>query len=148
MNFISNIIYFFMNKEFMIFLLIGFFNTLFAMILTYSMYNLLHSGYYISSFTGTFSAAVLGFFLNRRITFSSNCKIFSSMVKFFTIILLSYIVSFTLSHKLFLYIFTALNFDLSVSIIEQTAILFAQIIFTLLNFAGQKLWTFKNSGRI
>ena len=123
MNFISNIIYFFMNKEFMIFLLIGFFNTLFAMILTYSMYNLLHSGYYISSFTGTFSAAVLGFFL-------------------------SYIVSFTLSHKLFLYIFTALNFDLSVSIIEQTAILFAQIIFTLLNFAGQKLWTFKNRGRI
>lgn len=65
MNFISNIIYFFMNKEFMIFLLIGFFNTLFAMILTYSMYNLLHSGYYISSFTGTFSAAVLGFFLNK-----------------------------------------------------------------------------------
>ena len=141
MNFISNIIYFFMNKEFMIFLLIGFFIILFAMILTYSMYNLLHSGYYISSFTGTFSAAVLGFFLNRRITFSS-------MVKFFTIILLSYIVSFTLSHKLFLYIFTALNFDLSVSIIEQTAILFAQIIFTLLNFAGQKLWTFKNRGRI
>lgn len=144
---INKFIYFFLNKEFMLFLLIGFFNTVFAMIVTYSIYNLLHLGYYISSFTGTFSAAVLGFFLNRKFTFSSDCKIFSSMAKFFTVILLSYIIAFTLSHKLFLYIFSILNFDLSISIIEQTAILFAQILFTLINFTGQKLWTFGNRER-
>lgn len=143
MHFISNIIYFFMNKEFIIFLVIGLVNTLFAMAVTYSIYNLLHLGYYISSFTGTFSAAVLGFFLNRKITFSSDCKILSSMIKFFTVILLSYIIAFTLSHKLFLYIFSVVNVNLSISIIEQIAILFAQIIFTLINFTGQKLWTFK-----
>lgn len=143
MHFISNIIYFFMNKEFIIFLVIGLVNTLFAMAITYSIYNLLHLGYYISSFTGTFSAAVLGFFLNRKITFSSDCKILSSMIKFFTVILLSYIIAFTLSHKLFLYIFSVVNLNLSVSFIEQIAILFAQIIFTLINFTGQKLWTFK-----
>lgn len=144
MNIISKIIKFFINKEFMIFLLIGFFNTIFAMFITYSIYNLLHLGYYISSFIGTFSAAALGFFLNRKFTFSSNCKIFSSMIKFFTIILLSYLISFTISHKLFIYIFSILNLNLSISMIEQIAILFAQIIFTLLNFTGQKLWTFMN----
>ena len=143
MHFISNMIYFFMNKEFIIFLVIGLVNTIFAMAVTYSIYNLLHLGYYISSFTGTFSAAVLGFFLNRKITFSSDCKILSSMIKFFTVILLSYVIAFTLSHKLFLYIFSAVNLNLSISIIEQIAILFAQIIFTLINFTGQKLWTFK-----
>lgn len=143
---INKFIYFFLNKEFMLFLLIGFFNTVFAMIVTYSIYNLLHLGYYISSFTGTFSAAVLGFFLNRKFTFSSDCKIFSSMVKFFAVILLSYITAFTLSHKLFLHIFSVLNFDLSINIIEQTAILFAQVLFTLINFTGQKLWTFGNRG--
>lgn len=143
MHFISNIIYFFMNKEFIIFLVIGLVNTIFAMAVTYSIYNLLHLGYYISSFTGTFSAAVLGFFLNRKITFSSDCKILSSMIKFFTVILLSYVIAFTLSHKLFLYIFSVVNLSLSISIIEQIAILFAQIIFTLINFTGQKLWTFK-----
>lgn len=143
MHFISNIIYFFMNKEFIIFLVIGLVNTIFAMAITYSIYNLLHLGYYISSFTGTFSAAVLGFFLNRKITFSSDCKILSSMIKFFTVILLSYVIAFTLSHKLFLYIFSVVNLNLSVSFIEQIAILFAQIIFTLINFTGQKLWTFK-----
>lgn len=143
MHFISNIIYFFMNKEFIIFLVIGLVNTIFAMAVTYSIYNLLHLGYYISSFTGTFSAAVLGFFLNRKITFSSDCKILSSMIKFFTVILLSYVIAFTLSHKLFLYIFSVVNLNLSISIIEQIAILFAQIIFTLINFTGQKLWTFK-----
>ena len=143
MHFISNIIYFFMNKEFIIFLVIGLVNTLFSMAVTYSIYNLLHLRYYISSFTGTFSVAVLGFFLNRRFTFSSDCKILSSMIKFFTVILLSYIIAFTLSHKLFLYIFSVVNLNLSISIIEQIAILFAQIIFTLINFTGQKLWTFK-----
>lgn len=143
MHFISNITYFFMNKEFIIFLVIGLVNTIFAMAVTYSIYNLLHLGYYISSFTGTFSAAVLGFFLNRKITFSSDCKILSSMIKFFTVILLSYVIAFTLSHKLFLYIFSVVNLNLSISIIEQIAILFAQIIFTLINFTGQKLWTFK-----
>lgn len=143
MHFISNMIYFFMNKEFIIFLVIGLVNTIFAMAVTYSIYNLLHLGYYISSFTGTFSAAVLGFFLNRKITFSSDCKILSSMIKFFTVILLSYVIAFTLSHKLFLYIFSVVNLNLSISIIEQIAILFAQIIFTLINFTGQKLWTFK-----
>lgn len=143
MHFISNVIYFFMNKEFIIFLVIGLVNTIFAMAVTYSIYNLLHLGYYISSFTGTFSAAVLGFFLNRKITFSSDCKILLSMIKFFTVILLSYVIAFTLSHKLFLYIFSVVNLNLSISIIEQIAILFAQIIFTLINFTGQKLWTFK-----
>lgn len=143
MHLISNMIYFFMNKEFIIFLVIGLVNTIFAMAVTYSIYNLLHLGYYISSFTGTFSAAVLGFFLNRKITFSSDCKILSSMIKFFTVILLSYVIAFTLSHKLFLYIFSVVNLNLSISIIEQIAILFAQIIFTLINFTGQKLWTFK-----
>lgn len=143
MHLISNMIYFFMNKEFIIFLVIGLVNTIFAMAVTYSIYNLLHLGYYISSFTGTFSAAVLGFFLNRKITFSSDCKILSSMIKFFTVILLSYVIAFTLSHKLFLYIFSVVNLSLSISIIEQIAILFAQIIFTLINFTGQKLWTFK-----
>lgn len=143
MHFINNIIYFFMNKEFIIFLVIGLVNTLFAMAITYSIYNLLHLGYYISSFIGTFSAAVLGFFLNRKITFSSDCKILSSMIKFFTVILLSYVIAFTLSHKLFLYIFSVVNLNLSISFIEQIAILFAQIIFTLINFTGQKLWTFK-----
>lgn len=143
MHFISNITYFFMNKEFIIFLVIGLVNTIFAMVVTYSIYNLLHLGYYISSFTGTFSAAVLGFFLNRKITFSSDCKILLSMIKFFTVILLSYVIAFTLSHKLFLYIFSVVNLNLSISIIEQIAILFAQIIFTLINFTGQKLWTFK-----
>lgn len=143
MKLINNIINFFLNKEFMIFLLIGLFNTLFAMLITYSIYNLLHLGYYLSSFTGTFSAAVLGFFLNRRFTFSSDCKIFVSIVKFFTVIFLSYLIAFTLTHKLFLYVFSILNLDLSISVIEQIAILFAQIIFTLLNFTGQKLWTFK-----
>lgn len=143
MHLISNMIYFFMNKEFIIFLVIGLVNTIFAMAVTYSIYNLLHLGYYVSSFTGTFSAAVLGFFLNRKITFSSDCKILSSMIKFFTVILLSYVIAFTLSHKLFLYIFSVVNLNLSISIIEQIAILFAQIIFTLINFTGQKLWTFK-----
>ena len=143
MHFISNMIYFFMNKEFIIFLVIGLVNTIFAMAVTYSIYNLLHLGYYISSFTGTFSAAVLGFFLNRRFTFSSDCKIFSSMVKFFTVILICYLLAFTLTHKLFLYIFSILDLGLSINIIEQIAILFAQILFTLLNFTGQKLWTFK-----
>ena len=65
------------------------------------------------------------------------------MIKFFTVILLSYVIAFTLSHKLFLYIFSVVNLNLSISIIEQIAILFAQIIFTLINFTGQKLWTFK-----
>lgn len=148
MTFINKLISFFLNKEFMVFLLIGFFNTLFAMIVTYSLYNLLHLGYYVSSFTGTFSAAVLGFFLNRKFAFSSDCKIFSSMIKFFTVILICYLIAFTLTHKLFLYLFSMLNLGLSISIIEQIAILFAQVLFTLLNYTGQKLWTFKNREQI
>lgn len=148
MTLINKLISFFLNKEFMIFLFIGFFNTLFAMVITYSIYNLLHLGYYISSFTGTFSAAVLGFFLNRKFAFSSDCKIFSSMVKFFTVILICYLLAFTLTHKLFLYIFSILDLGLSINIIEQIAILFAQILFTLLNFTGQKLWTFKNKDKM
>ena len=143
MTFMNKLISFFLNKEFMIFLLIGFFNTIFAMVITYSLYNLFHLGYYISSFTGTFCAAVLGYFLNRKFAFSSDSKILSSMIKFFTVILICYFIAFTLTHKLFLYIFSMLDLGLSISIIEQIAILFAQILFTLLNFTGQKLWAFK-----
>ncbi len=142
-NNINKFVYFFINKEFIIFLLVGLFNTAIAMIITYSLYNFLHFGYYLSSFIGVFIAAIIGFFLNRRFTFKSNCSILSSMVKFFTIILCSYIIAFTLSHKIFLYIFKVFEFNISINIIEQIAILFAQIIFTLFNFTFQKLWTFK-----
>lgn len=143
MSFLNRFLIFFFNKEFALFLAIGFFNTFISMGITYSLYNFTVLGYYMSSFIGVFIAAIIGFFMNRKYTFASNNKIFLSIIKFFIVIFIAYIIAFSLSLRVLTYIFLLINMDVSVYIVEQIAILIAQILFTLINFTGQKIWTFK-----
>lgn len=143
MSFLNRFLVFFFNREFALFLAIGIFNTFISMGIAYSLYHFTNLGYYISSFVGVFVAAIIGFFMNRKYTFSSNNKVFLSIIKFFIVIFIAYIIAFSLSLRMLTYIFLLINSDISVRIIEQIAILIAQIIFTLINFTGQKIWTFK-----
>ncbi|MBP8313880.1 hypothetical protein J4G49_14660, partial [Clostridium neonatale] len=69
--------------------------------------------------------------------------ILESIIKFSIVIIISYFVAFGVSRPLVKLAFNSININLEVKILEQIGMIFAQGIFTIINFLGQKLWAFK-----
>ncbi len=133
----------FFNKSFLYFLIIGGANTILSLGIMLLLYNALSFGYWLSSATSFFICSIISYILNRRISFKSNAPILSSAIKFSIVIAVCYFIAFSLAKPIMLYIVSFFDISMSLSLIEQLAMLIAQAIFTTLNFLGQKLWAFK-----
>ncbi len=125
------------------FIVVGVVNTLFSMLLMFLLYNLLHFGYWGSSSISYILASILSFVLNKSFTFKNKDSILKTAVKFSINVAICYVLAYSVSKPLVILILS--KFSLSSEIIDQAAMLFGMVIFTMLNYVGQRFFAFKNT---
>lgn len=122
------------------FVLVGVINTLFGMTIMFILYNLFGVSYWWSSAANYFFGSILSFILNKRFTFHHKGHFLSSAVKFVFCIVVCYLIAYGVAKPLM----THLLSGSSIAIQENVAMLVGAILFTALNYLGQKFFAFKD----
>ena len=132
---------FFWDRSLLFFLIIGALNTLVSMVGSQLLLGAL--GYWGSTALMFTVCSVFSFIFNRRYSFQSKAPLLQSAVRFTVVIAVCYLVSFGLSDVLVPWVVAAFAWPISVEWVTRIAMLVAQVIFTGMNYLGQRLWAFK-----
>lgn len=130
------------SMQFLRFLIVGMLNTMVGMGLMFLLKNGLDWPYWHSTFTGNSIGAAVSFILNRAFTFQSSVPVRVGAPRFVLVILVSYILSFSVSHSITERINESTIHDLYLSL-DSIAIILGSIFYTITNFIGQKVFVFK-----
>ncbi len=121
------------------FLLIGVVNTLVGMGVMFALYNLLHVGYWLSSAANYVVGSLLSFFLNRRFTFRDGEKGWKPFLRFVVQIAVCYLLAYGLARPLAGRLLAGAGEGAR----DNAAMLAGSVIFTGLNYLGQRFFTFR-----
>lgn len=121
------------------FIIVGVVNTLFGMGLMFVLYNVFHVSYWWSSAANYFFGSILSFILNKFYTFRHHGSTWRSAVKFTLNILVCYLIAYGVAKPLMLWILSGRSLQLQ----ENAAMLTGAVLFTALNYAGQRFFAFK-----
>lgn len=121
------------------FVLVGAVNTLFGAGIMFIFYNCLHLSYWLSSASNYFFGSILSYFLNKHFTFRRTERSAKYIVRFVINISVCYFAAYSVAKPLI----TQLLASASVTAQENIAMLAGMVIFTVLNYFGQKLFAFK-----
>lgn len=133
----------FFDISFLIFLIVGGINYILSLMIMFGLYNLRNLGYWSSSAIAFAICSVFSFILNKKFSFKSDVSLGSSAVRFSIVILVSYAIAFSVSKYAILGLNKSLVLGFEQKLVEQIAMVFAQFIFTFINFIGQRFWVFK-----
>ena len=133
------------NNSFSRFIIVGIINTIVGTAIMLVFYNVFHLGYWFSSASNYVLASILSYFLNKYYTFKNKEKGWKPAIRFALNIALCYLVAFGVAKPCVRWILYTIGTDLSVSWIENIAMLFGSGLFVLINYLGQRFFAFKNS---
>lgn len=125
------------------FILVGIVNTVFGTSIMFFCSEILNLGYWLSSGANYFFGSILSFYLNRRFTFSSTERGWKVVLRFILNILVCWILAYGIAEQLALLLLK--NTALSLKRQEQVALLFGMVLFTAMNYLGQRFFTFKGN---
>ena len=126
------------------FLLVGVVNTLVGYGVMFGLYNLagLHlwgdPGYWISSAANYLVGSVVSFFLNKHFTFEVREYSASQVLRFIVNIAVCYAVAYGLAKPFAVWLLS----DASVKVQDNVAMLGGMVVFTGLNYIGQRFFAF------
>lgn len=123
------------------FVLVGIVNTLFGAGIMFVFYNCLHLSYWFSSASNYFFGSILSYFLNKYFTFRYKERGFAVIVKFAVNIAVCYFIAYSVARPLIASMLTAS----SVTVQENVAMLAGMVIFTVLNYIGQRFFAFNKT---
>ena len=132
------------------FIFVGIINTAVGSVIMFGLYNLgaafnfygwARAGYWISSAANYTVTSVLSFFLNKRFTFQNKSKSKTVPLKFAVCIAAAYLAAYGLAKPLALKILRAAGFY-GARFADNAALLFGMIMFTGINYLGQRLFAF------
>ena len=129
------------DRSLLFFLIIGALNTLVSMVGSQLLLGAL--GYWGSTALMFAVCSVFSFIFNRKYSFQSKAPLLQSAVRFTVVIAVCYLVSFGLSEFLVPWVVDAFAWPISTEWVTRIAMLVAQVIFTGMNYIGQRLWAFK-----
>ncbi len=121
------------------FIFVGIFNTVFSAIIMFSLYNLGRFDYWSASAIAYILGGIFSFVLNKNYTFKNKAPILKACFKFSLNIIICYLIAYGLAKPLIGLILNKTN----VLIIEQISMFFGMILFTGLNYIGQRFYVFK-----
>ncbi|MEH7443902.1 GtrA family protein [Bacillus sp. JJ1122] len=127
------------NPTFLKFLLVGVLNTFIGLGIMFCLKNGLQWPYWIATFTGNTAGAVVSFFLNRVFTFNSKVRIKEGALKFTAVILICYLLSFSVSK----FLSSLIDGRQELLSTDNLAIIFGAGIYTITNYFGQKIVVFQ-----
>ena len=129
----------FFDSSFFRFLIVGCINTLVGYGVMFGLYNLAGCSYWISSAANYFFGSILSFVLNKRFTFQNQDSIGKTAPKFVLNILVCYLVAYGIAKPVTLWLFSGFSQQLA----ENVAMLLGMVLFTGLNYVGQRFFAFK-----
>ena len=121
------------------FVLVGVVNTLFGMAIMFVLYNVFGVSYWWSSAANYFFGSILSFILNKQFTFKHKGHLVGSAFKFVICIVVCYVVAYGVAKPLM----THLLKGSSITVQENVAMLVGAVLFTALNYLGQRFFAFK-----
>ena len=128
-----------MDKTFLKFLVVGVINTLVGTAIMFTLYNVVHLSYWVSSACNYFFTSILSFFLNKYFTFSVKNWTFFMVIAFIANIALCYFIAYGIAKP-------AMNFllrEAQQKTRENFALFTGMCLFTGLNYLGQRLVVFR-----
>ena len=120
------------------FILVGIVNTLFGTAIMFVFYNVFHFSYWFSSASNYFFGSILSYFLNKHFTFRYGKTDFKSIAKFTINILVCYFLAYGIAKPLMAHFLS----HQSISIQENVSMIVGTVLFTLLNYFGQRFFAF------
>lgn len=120
------------------FVLVGIVNTLFGTGIMFLFYNLLHLSYWLSSASNYFFGGILSYFLNKYFTFRYKDRNLKVIAKFVLNVVICYLIAYSVAKPLI----AALLAAASVTAQENIAMLAGMVIYTVLNYLGQRFFAF------
>lgn len=131
-----------MNKDFIKFLCVGVLNTAVGLLIIFLLLNVAGLNYWLSTFIGNSTGAVVSYFLNKTFTFKSDVSNKEAMWKFAAVILACYAVSYSVSYLLFKLV--NIEWISDAWIRDNLSALAGAGIYTLMNYFAQKYLVFKS----
>ena len=122
------------------FLIVGVINTLVGSAIMFGLYNLAHCSYWFSSAANYVLTSILSFFLNKYFTFQSKEQSLSQVLRFVVNIAVCYGLAYGIAKPLC----RALLANASVSVRDNVSMLVGMVLFTGLNYLGQRLFAFRS----
>lgn len=129
----------FFDKTFLRFILVGLINTLFGSAVMFIAYNVFSCGYWISSALNYILGSILSYFLNKYYTFQYKEQNWHTLLKFTLNIIICYFIAYSVAKPFALWLLSAT----SKSVQENIAMAIGVVIFTTLNYIGQRFYAFK-----
>lgn len=133
----------FFDKQFLKFLLVGVANTLVGSAVMFGLYNLAGSSYRLSTVMNYVVGSVLSYFLNKKYTFKSTETSLPQILRFVANIAVCYYIAYELAKPLAIKLLE----NSSQSLQDNLAMLVGMVIFTGLNYLGQRFFAFKKTDK-
>ncbi len=127
------------KSSFVRFCMVGVLNTIVGAGVMFALYNLAHMSYWFSSAANYVVGGVLSFFLNKYFTFSAKGDMGGQALRFALNVAVCYAVAYSLAKPL---VYAALS-EASVSVQDNISMMAGMVIYTLLNYMGQKFFAFR-----
>lgn len=122
------------------FILVGIVNTLFGSLIMFFLYNFVHCSYWISSAANYFFGSIFSYFLNKNFTFRDKSKDIKIVIKFVCNISICYLIAYGIAKPVVRFILSSA----STNIQENFSMLVGMGLFVILNYIGQRFFTFKS----
>jgi len=129
------------DRKFFKFILVGIINTIVGSAIMFSLYNIAHLNYWVSSACNYFFASILSFFLNKYFTFTVKEWSLFMIVAFILNIATSYFIAYGLAKPLINYFLNSKPQNIR----ENIALFVGMCLFTGLNYLGQRFVVFDRS---
>ena len=132
------------DKSLLPFLLIGAGNTLLSQLMMQGLMSA-GAGYWLSSGIAFFLTSVLSFILNRRFSFHSRAPVRDTLWRFALNIAVCWLLAYSVARPATAWLLNRLLPDSSLDV-ERVSLLTGQVLFTALNYFGQKFFAFRKRG--
>lgn len=129
------------DKELVRFILVGLINTIVGTTVMFICYNLIHFNYWISSASNYIIGSIASYFLNKCYTFKNYEHNWRIIARFVINISICYLLAYGIAKPLA----ARLLSSMSVSIQENGAMMVGMGLFVVLNYTGQKYFTFRKN---
>lgn len=148
---IKKLFSFFWDKSLLIFLIIGGLNTVFSMVTSWLLKTYVFTpaqfgqmwSLYISMAIPFAVFSVPSFYFNRKYSFESHAPLGQSILRFSLIIIICFHLSFVLNQMVMPWMRVNWFPNVQEMLYSAIQIVGVQVVFTLLNYLGQRLWAFK-----
>ena len=134
----------FFDKSLLLFLIIGACNTVLSLAIQFALFNWAHFGYWGSSAAAFAICSVSSFYFNKKYSFQNTDKVWIAALRFALVIAVCYVLAYYVAQPLTGWLLQLTGWSLKAELTDQVAMLVGQVIFTLLNYTGQKFFAFKN----